>query len=126
MSLRLDMNDLSRQASVRVRRARLWLNSAVVVHVLTLVAINGLVASGYVQPAAPAAVVSVLAAGPVLMLLWYERRHPSDNRPACWPARALVTSLPQSAASGMVGSGLLGESVFAPWQQSALLACASC
>jgi hypothetical protein len=101
------------------------LGSAVVVHVLTLVAINVLVGSGHVQPAARAATVALLATGPLLVLLRYERRHPSDNRPACWPARALATSLPQAAASGMAGSGFLGESVLAPWQQGMLLACAT-
>lgn len=119
------MNDSSRRVSTRVRRARVWLGSAVVVHVLTLVAINVLVGSGYVQPAARAAVVALLATGPLLTLLWYERRHPSDNRPACWSARALVTSLPQAVASGMAGSGLLGESALAPWQQGVLIGCAT-
>jgi hypothetical protein len=119
------MNDSSRRASARVRRARAWLNAAIVVHVLTLVTINVLVGFGYVQPAARAAVVALLATGPLLTLLWYERRHPSDNRPACWPARALATSLPQAAASGLAGGGLLGESVLAPWQQGVLIGCAT-
>jgi hypothetical protein len=119
------MNDSSRRASARVRRARLWLDSAITAHVLTLLAINVLVGSGYVQPAARAAAVGLLATGPLLMLLWHERRHPSDNRPACWPARALATSLPQAVASGMAGSGLLGASVLAPWQQGVLIGCAT-
>ena len=119
------MNDSTGQATARVRRARLWLGTAVVVHVITLVAINGLAGLGYVRPAPMAGVVSVLAAGPLLVLLWYERRDPSDDRPACWPARAVATSLPQAAASGMVGSHLIGETVLAGWPLSAVLACAT-
>jgi hypothetical protein len=119
------VKDPGRRASARLRRARLWLDSAIGLHVLTLVAINFLVGSGYVQPAANAAVAIVLATAPLLVLLWYEGRERSDSRPACWPARALVTSLPQSAASGLVGGGLLGETVVAPWQQGVLLACAT-
>lgn len=117
------MNDSG--ATARVRRARLWLDSAIAVHLLTLVAINFLVGSGYVQPAAKAAVASALGTGPLLMLLWYERRHPSDDRPACWPARAFATSLPQAAASGLAGGELLGETVLAPWQHGVLIACAT-
>jgi hypothetical protein len=117
------VKDPGRGASARLRRARLWLDSAIGVHVLTLVAINLLVGAGYVQPAMTAAAATVLATGPLLVLLWYEGRHPSDSRPACWPARALVAALPQSAASGLVGGGLLGETVGAPWQQGVLLAC---
>jgi hypothetical protein len=119
------VSDSSRRASARVRRARHWLDSAIVAHVLTLVTINVLVGSGYVQPAVTAAVVMVLATGPLLLLMRYERRHPSDDRPACWPARALATSLPQAVASGMVGAGLVGLTVLAPWEQGMLLACAT-
>jgi hypothetical protein len=119
------MNHSSRRASARGRRARLWLNTAAVVHVIVMGAINGVVASSLARPTATAAVVSVLATGPLLMMVWYERRNPSANRPTCWPARALAASLPQGAAVAMIASGLLGETVHTPWGYGVALACAT-
>jgi two-component system OmpR family sensor kinase len=72
----------------RLRRSRVWLTAAQLVHGSTFVFVV-LAVIDRSMPTTGVAIAAVLAAGSLIMLAWWERRAPSSGRPAIWPRRGL-------------------------------------
>jgi len=105
----------------RLRRARLWLTVAQVVHGSTFVFVVLALVDGVI-PAASALVAGALAAAPLIALARWERRSPSRGRPAIWPRRGLAIALPHAAAFGIAAASR-SEPTALPWGQALLFAC---
>lgn len=109
------------RARSRLRRARLWLTAAQVVHGSTLVYVVLALVDGAIPAAA--LIAGALAAVPLILLARWERRAPSRGRPAIWPRRGLAIVLPHAAAFG-IAAGARSDQASPPWVQVLLLACA--
>jgi hypothetical protein len=56
------------------------------------------------------AIVLTLTAGPSIVMLLWERRRPSKNRPVLWPARSTAISVPQAVGFGIAANELIDAS----------------
>jgi hypothetical protein len=115
--------DVQARVRSRLRRSRVWLAAAHLVHGSTFVFVVLAVIDGS-MPTTGAAIAAALAVGALIMLAWWERRSPSSGRPAMWPRRGLGIVLPHAAAFGIAADARTELIPGPPWSQVLLFACA--
>ncbi|GAA0925132.1 hypothetical protein GCM10009559_09780 [Pseudonocardia zijingensis] len=104
----------------RLRRTRLWLTWAQVVHGGSFVFVVLALVDGAVPPVGAMAAGALLVA-PLVAFALQERRAPSRRRPAIWPRRGLLVVLPHAAVFGIVVA-VRSEPASPPWGQALLFA----
>jgi hypothetical protein len=116
--------DVPSAARSRLRRAHVWLCTALFVHCTTFVFVVVAVAGGSIRPTGAAVAAAVLAAVSLTVLPWLERLDPVAKRPARWLRRGSAVVTPHAVAFGIAASALYGGGAPLAWWQAVQFACA--
>jgi hypothetical protein len=107
-----------------VRRASAWLGAAFFVHCTLIVYVGLSVVGGSVRPLAAAVAVAVLAAGPLVLLVWRERRDPTAARPARWMRRGIGVVPAHAVGVGIASADRVVPAGSAGWSAVVMVAIA--